>query len=185
MAHVIRNRLLGDTPRADFTEQDISLLHKWAGVIDGIWTDVAEEKFARGFERYIRSGKSPTNKLDEVFRKLSRWMKKVYSRLKGSPIDIKISPEMRAFFDKLVAPGLKAPTATADVDAIVQGWLDNKSDPSFYTRRQTLVNYTRRLAKRLSGWKSADQLTVKDRDGSRDGRRTADTLKELVDAGLI
>ena len=83
------------------------------------------------------------------------------------------------------APADEAPALEFTPEAATEAWVESQPDPSFIRRRNTLIAYTRRLAKRLDGWKTADQLTVKDRKGKRDGRRTADTLKEMSETGHV
>jgi DNA topoisomerase-1 len=96
VAHIFRRDLDGDLLKD--TEQ-------WAGVSNGDWTRGAEEKFARGFERYLRDGLAPTEKLKTVFSQFKDWLTNIYQKLKGSEIDVKISPEMRNVFDKLLGKG--------------------------------------------------------------------------------
>tara|TARA_R110000751_G_scaffold163877_1_gene270017 strand:- start:1963 stop:8682 length:6720 start_codon:yes stop_codon:yes gene_type:complete len=106
IAHVVRNTLLNrsvdQSSRKGITNEDISVVEEWAGAKDGKWTVEAEEKFARGMERYLRDGVSPNAKLNDVFSKIQAWLIEIYSKVKGSAIDIDISPEMRAVFDKLL-----------------------------------------------------------------------------------
>ena len=106
IAHVARRQLfdrsLKPEQRAGITDADIRVAEQWSGAKDGKWTVPAEEKFARGFERYLRDGKSPSPKLDAIFAKVKDWFTGIYKTIKGSPIDVKISPEMRGVFDKLV-----------------------------------------------------------------------------------
>jgi hypothetical protein len=75
---------------------------KWAGVKDNYWTIAAEEKWARAFERYLRNGKAPTKALKSVFKNLSDWLKNIYKRIKGSSIDIELTPEITRIFDNLL-----------------------------------------------------------------------------------
>lgn len=59
------------------------------------WDDVqgadntkAHEKFARGWEAYLREGKAPTKGLQHVFRMFSKWLTRIYravTRLGGLP----------------------------------------------------------------------------------------------------
>lgn len=106
VAHVIRrflvNRDVKQEYRAGITNADIKTVEDWAGAKDGKWDRPAEEKFARGFERYLRDGNAPTEKLKALFGKFANWLGKIYKTLSGSPIDVDISPEVKAFFDKLV-----------------------------------------------------------------------------------
>ena len=60
------------------------------------------EQFARGFERYLRDGKAPTEELKSLFTKFKQWLTDIYSRLKGTPIEKKLSPEMKQVFDRLL-----------------------------------------------------------------------------------
>lgn len=105
-AHVARrflfNRSLPQEVREGVTDEDIITAEEWAGAKDGVWNRDAEEKFARGFERYLANGEAPTSSLQSLFDKFARWLAKVYTRLTGSPIDIEISPAMKQVFDRLV-----------------------------------------------------------------------------------
>jgi len=120
MAHLARRFLFNkDIPQAQregVTDEDINTLEKWAGVKDGVWNTKAEEKFARGFERYVRDGVFPENsKVAELFKKISNWLQKIYATVEGSSINVEITPEVKALFDKLVTRGetVTAPTKVA------------------------------------------------------------------------
>lgn len=114
--HLFRRDLLGD---------DLETAGRWAGAKNGKWNRKAEEKFARGFERYLRDGTAPTTKLASVFAKFKDWLSKVYSSLAKSPLNVEISPEIRGVFDRLLTPadmrtdahqvGAQADTAVPDV----------------------------------------------------------------------
>jgi hypothetical protein len=120
--HVLRRLILNrDVPAAErvgITDADIKLLEKWAGVKDGKWTRRAEEKVARAFERYLHDGKVPAGApagLKDLFAKFAEWLGEIYRKLVGSPINIKISPEVRGVFDKLMQRG--QPPAAGEVKA--------------------------------------------------------------------
>ena len=74
---------------------DWNTLKEWSGWIDGenIDNTKAHEKFARGWESYLRSGEAPTKGLQRVFRQFSKWLTRIYrsvQRLGGEvPSDIK------------------------------------------------------------------------------------------------
>ena len=87
---------------ADFAK-DYETAKKWAGVENNQWTRGAEEKWARGFEKYLRSGKAPSNALKNVFEKLKDWLTNIYKTIKGSSIDIKLTPSITSVFDNLLA----------------------------------------------------------------------------------
>lgn len=74
---------------------DWNALKEWSGWVDGENVDntKAHEKFARGWESYLRSGEAPTKGLQRVFRQFSKWLTRIYrsvQRLGGEvPSDIK------------------------------------------------------------------------------------------------
>ena len=81
---------------------DYEKAKEWAGVKDNQWTIAAEEKWARGFEKYLRDGKAPIKALKSVFKNLSDWLKNIYKRIKGSSIDIELTPSVTKVFDNLL-----------------------------------------------------------------------------------
>ena len=85
----------------DFAK-DYEATKKWANVKDNQWTTQSEEKFARGFEKYLREGKAPTKALESVFNNLKNWLTNIYKAVKGSSIDINLTPEIKSVFDKLL-----------------------------------------------------------------------------------
>jgi len=74
---------------------DWNKLKEWSGWVDGENVDntKAHEKFARGWESYLRSGEAPISALQRVFRQFSKWLTYIYrsvQRLGGEvPSDIK------------------------------------------------------------------------------------------------
>lgn len=103
LSHVARRTLFDKSaPVAGITPEDITVAEKWAGAKNGKWGRDAEEKFARGFERYLRDGEAPNQRLAAIFDKVSNWLKGIYQSLSGSPINVRVTPQMRAVFDKLV-----------------------------------------------------------------------------------
>lgn len=73
---------------------DWNTLKEWSGWVDGENVDntKAHERFARGWESYLRSGEAPTKGLQRVFRQFSKWLTRIYrsvQRLGGElPSDI-------------------------------------------------------------------------------------------------
>ena len=88
---------------------DIQTLMDWFGVKDleewrGLSIDeqrVAHEKFARGFEKYLREGEAPSTALEKVFKAFKDWLTKIYKS--SEELQVEISPEVRAVYDRLLA----------------------------------------------------------------------------------
>jgi len=120
LSHVARRWLLDrNVPAAErtgITDQDIADAESWAGVgADGKWSVQHEEKLARGFEKYLRNGQAPTPRLASLFQKFREWMLRIYQKIAGSPLDVKVSPEMRRVFDSLVQRGSVAQAPLPDL----------------------------------------------------------------------
>lgn len=83
-------------------KDDWNALKEWTGWNDNetVNTD-AHEKFARGFEAYLREGEAPTKFLERTFRRFSKWLSAIYravSRLGGLP-----PKEIRDVMDRMLA----------------------------------------------------------------------------------
>ena len=88
--------------RQDAAERDVKVMGDWAGVKGGTWERSHEEAVARAFERYAREGKAPIPALKEAFGNFKQWLTTIYSTIKGSPIDQKLTPELRGAFDRML-----------------------------------------------------------------------------------
>ena len=71
-----------------------------------------QERFARGFERYLQEGKAPTKELRGVFRRFKKTLMDIYRSIKivngrkaffNNLEPINISPEMKHIFDAMLA----------------------------------------------------------------------------------
>lgn len=60
-----------------------------------------QERFARGFENYLKSGDAPTEATRSIFRRFKQWLTKIYrafSQIGGAP-----SQEVKAVMDRMIA----------------------------------------------------------------------------------
>ena len=95
--------------------KDYETAKEWAGVKDDQWSTLSEEKFARAFERYLVEGKAPVKSLKSVFKKLSKWLTNIYKTIKGSSIDIELTPQITGVFDRLLGAKEVAPEVKPEV----------------------------------------------------------------------
>ena len=130
IGHVFRRELEGDGfLRNSILEEDLAIAAEWSGATfvsqDPIlgpkydWSVEAEEKFARGFEKYLSEGKAPNSSLEIVFEQLKRWLRNIYKSIVNSPLEDELSPAMRDLFDRLLNdyPDLAGVTGNS-----VKGW---------------------------------------------------------------
>lgn len=72
-----------------------------------------QEQWARGFELYLMEGKAPSVGLRAVFERMSAWLKQVYTS--ALRLNVKISPELRTVFDRLLATDEQMQAAQEDM----------------------------------------------------------------------
>lgn len=87
-------------------KSDMQIIKDWLKVgEDGQFTRAMEEKFARGFEQYMRDGIAPTRELADTFAKFAKWLREIYNTTKQiAKLGKKIPPEIRDFFDRTLEP---------------------------------------------------------------------------------
>src|SRR6185437_16619295 len=103
--HVYLEELMRDAehPQAPaILKDDAATVRSWLGVdsADAIKTK-HHEKFARGFEQYLREGIAPSPGLARVFGQFRDWLLQIYQTIKG--LGSEITPEIRDVFDRMLA----------------------------------------------------------------------------------
>lgn len=83
------------------------------------------EMVARGFELYLREGEAPTPGMEAVFRRMGKWMKRVYAS--ASQLDVEISDDVRGVFDRWLASeeDIAAAAAANDIHGFTAPLLDS------------------------------------------------------------
>lgn len=171
---------LGHLFRRDIGGEDLTIAEEWAGVKDGVWDVDAEEKFARGFERYLAEGEAPTAELQSVFEKFKTWLLEIYRAITGSAIDIEITPEIKGVFDRL----LSEQEAAGTQETLFQADRGAKKRIRRLTG-QTDVSGTvsERTALRSAFKKAAQSARVAMREGRAEGvAQERARMKEIISA---
>lgn len=86
--------------RRPTVKRDFELVKKWLGTKDGKFTEAQEEKFARGFEAYLREGKAPVEGLQGVFDRFKAWLTGIYKSAKD--LNVEINDDVRQVFDRML-----------------------------------------------------------------------------------
>ena len=84
----------------------------------------AEELFARAFERFLREGDVPNTVLRRAFATMKELLKRIYTAISGTQIDVEISAEMYDFFDEMFGASKEV---SLDELRNVQLFLDTRS----------------------------------------------------------
>ena len=107
----------------DNVKADAEIVRNWIGAKPGEPIKTAShEKFARGFEQYLREGVAPSKGLAGVFAKFKNWLTTIYQTLKG--LGAPINDDIRGVFDRMlteepertvIAPEQPASSSLADI----------------------------------------------------------------------
>ena len=99
------------TPSQQKIVNDFDALMEWMGLevrakdgdkaILSVMKDEHHEQFARGFEKYLMEGKSPSQALRSAFARFRSWLVSVYRDIRG--LNVQLNPEIRSIMDRLVA----------------------------------------------------------------------------------
>lgn len=66
-----------------------------------------QERFTRGFEKYLAEGYAPTKELRGVFRRFKSWLKDVYKSAKNLG-SARLSPEIKDSFDHMISVAIES-----------------------------------------------------------------------------
>jgi len=78
-------------------------LKSWLNISDEqkVLTRDQHEKFARGFEAYLREGRAPSLDLKAVFEKFKNWLEQIYKSM--IELDVELSDDVRGVMDRMFA----------------------------------------------------------------------------------
>ncbi len=88
---------------------DVQTLMKWFGLKDAAeWKGLSfaqktdyHEKFARGFESYLREGKAHSTALGRAFSRFKKWLVTLYKSAKELNVDV--TPQVKEVMDRMLA----------------------------------------------------------------------------------
>ena len=61
-----------------------------------------QERFARGFEKYLMEGSAPTKEMQGVFRRFKKWLIDIYKTAKNLG-NVELTPEIKDIFDRMIS----------------------------------------------------------------------------------
>lgn len=69
---------------------------------DGAEERWMQERFARGFEKYLMEGSAPTKEMQGVFRRFKKWLTDIYKTAKNLG-NVELTPEIKDIFDRMIS----------------------------------------------------------------------------------
>ena len=103
MAHWYLDLLTEYAEGSEELTAELNEVRKWLKNDGGEFTVAQHEKFARGFEAYIRSGYAKSNKLKKVFEYFKNFLLDIYQSLKQLDIKEEEMPQIISLFDRLLS----------------------------------------------------------------------------------
>lgn len=84
--------------------EDLQHVKEWLGWKDTqqSFTSAQHEKFAKGFEKYLMTGKAPTSRLQKFFELVRKWLKDIYKT--ADVLDVKLSPAAMRVYRNMIVP---------------------------------------------------------------------------------
>lgn len=120
-------------------KKDWEVLKGWLGIAsdDMPFTVEQHEKFARGFEAYLREGKAPSVELQSIFDTFAAWLRRIYKSV--SQLQVQLNDDVRGVFDRMLASSdeienMKAQAEMFEDPAIIE--MLTASEKETYMRRQ-------------------------------------------------
>lgn len=94
-----------------------------------------QERFARGFEKYLMDGSAPTKETKGVFRRFKSWLTDIYKTAKSLG-KVKLTPEIRDIFDRMIATDreIEAWAAQRKLDSIDKAMNVNETEAENFKR---------------------------------------------------
>ena len=96
---------------------------------DGAEERWMQERFARGFEKYLMEGSAPTKEMQGVFRRFKKWLTDIYKTAKSLG-NVELTPEIKDIFDRMISTedGINAWAAQRKLEAIDKAIDVNQSE---------------------------------------------------------
>lgn len=117
-------------------QKDLEAIRKWLKNDGTPFTREQEELFARSYEGYLRRGIAPSSRLQEVFNKLSEWLRNVYKSIKE--LNINLSRDVIDFFDNYLSYDID--TSNAELQNQINN-LQSQMDEEINTLMQDGMDY--------------------------------------------
>lgn len=165
-------------PRA---KGDYSAVQKWLGAKGDALTVTQEEKFARGFEAYLREGKAPKPELQSVFDTFKKWLESIYKSVQQ--LNVNLSPEIRDVFDRMLGSDY-AMSEKLNQDAAERSIEDEYSAIAAMKPEGTFLKDTGSVFRSVHDW-SGDAFTpVSTRLGKIDEKLKHSVRRYMFNMGL-
>ena len=91
--------------------RDWTTIAKWLDLSDNNIPRAAHEKFARGFEAYLREGRAPSEELRSAFQRFRDWLIEIYQTI--ADLKVELTDDIRGVFDRMLTSQSQDPSPGA------------------------------------------------------------------------
>lgn len=102
LAHWWLDTLVANENKSERIAEDLATIRKWLKNDGGKFTHDEHEKFARGFEVYLRNGSAKNNKLKKIFEDFKNWLLKIYDDIRQLGYTPEELGEVENVFNKIL-----------------------------------------------------------------------------------
>ena len=134
--------------------RDVQTILEWFGVESvEAWNaltfdqkTVYHEKFARGFESYLRKGKAPSTGLRRAFSRFKQWLVTLYKR--AEELDVEVTPQIKEVMDRMLASEAEISQAQS-INRLANLWTEKNfpGTPTQWEEYQELLKDSDELAR--------------------------------------
>lgn len=93
-------RAVAKESKRPMVKRDYEVIKKWLGAEGSTFTEAQEEKFARGFEAWLREGKAPQEELSGIFERFKEWLTAIYRSVRD--LNVEITDDVRQVFERML-----------------------------------------------------------------------------------
>ncbi|MBR2182899.1 MAG: hypothetical protein IJ858_05700, partial [Acidaminococcaceae bacterium] len=174
----------GTSSEAEFRNREESIKAAMAAgnveEVERLKDEWAQERFARGFEEYLRTGEAPAMGLKRAFRQLKTWLVQIYRDVTGA--GVRATPEVEAVMARMVASEEEIEALAAanniarlrkldpdilsdDLDAMQERWQDEAKEKAKEKLLRELIKQHEKqnlkdLDKKLEEYRTATQAEL-------------------------
>ena len=188
-------KVLGDLARSEIADQelrnDAQIVAGWleAKNLD-VLTREQSEKWARGFEAYLREGKAPSSALRKAFAQFKEWLTEVYQRMRS--LNVELTPEVRGVMDRMLASQEEIEAVQTEIDEATIDLVTEGRDLNKITQAEIKKHLTpaaRRTVKGLIletvGKRQAHKFIREDKALSASWKKAEQSARKAFKAGKL
>ncbi len=186
--HYFLDVFTAEAEKSDAPEElksDFKTLLTWLGADSSAsMNETHHEKFARGFEAYLREGKAPSSGLRRAFSAFKNWLMDLYKNVSSLKVDL--TPEVRGVMDRMFASteAIKKAQDEAGYRDFIGEEVDPVLPPALAGKLKDLRDKARSVAEATITREQVDQMKAANKS-TRESERQGITQQATLDTEFM